>query len=114
MIFKLRDDVYFHNGEKMTAEDVAFSIQRSCKSSGNKTFFKAFDGENTKAIDATTVQVKFKYAFAAALNYLATPRGGIVSKKAVESMGDDKFGQAPVGSGPFKFVSWTQGRSHCP
>ncbi len=109
LIFKLRDDVYFHNGEKMTAEDVAFSIQRCTKLINNKTLFKAFDAANTKAIDATTVQVKFLYPFASALNYLSTSRGGIVSKKAVETMGDDAFGQAPIGTGPFKFVKWVQG-----
>ena len=29
--FKLRDNVYFHNGEKMTADDVVYTIQRATK-----------------------------------------------------------------------------------
>jgi len=109
LIFHLRDDVVFHNGEKMTAEDVVFSIQRSCELPNNKTLFKAFDAENTKAIDDFTVQVKFMYPFAAALNYLSSSRGGVVSKKAVEEMGNDKFGLAPIGTGPFKFAKWIEG-----
>ena len=34
---------------------------------------------------------------------------GIVPKAAVQSMGDDKFAQAPVSSGPFRLVEWKKG-----
>lgn len=109
--FHLRDDVYFHNGEKMTAEDVKFSIARATEGKGSKTLFVNFDGENTEVVDEYTVDIKLKSPFAAALNYLASSRGDIICKKAVEEMGDEEFGRHPIGTGPFKFKDWKSGVS---
>ncbi len=108
--FKLRDDVTFHNGEKLTAEDVRYTIQRATELPLSASIFTAFDGVNTKVIDDLTVDIKTKEPFAGAMNYLATPsRANIVSKKAVEEEGLDGFGISPVGTGPFKFKKWISG-----
>lgn len=109
--FYLRDDVTFHDGSKLTAEDVVFSLKRACAASGSQTFFINFDADNIKAVDDYTVDVGTKQPFAAVLNYLASARGAILSKAAVESMGDEAYGRAPIGSGPFKVTSWTTGDS---
>lgn len=113
MRFKLRDDVYFHNGDKLTAEDVAFTIQRATKKPMSASIFAAFDGEKTRAVDATTVDIATKKPFAALFNYLTSTRGGIISKRAVTEMGDAKFGRAPVGTGPFTCAggNWVTGTS---
>lgn len=109
--FKLRDDVTFHDGSKLTAADVVFSFQRACGAAGSKTFFVQFDPDNMKAVDDYTVNVATKQPFAAVLNYLASARGAILCKSAVESMGDEAYGRAPVGSGPYKVENWTTGNS---
>ena len=41
--FKLRDNVYFHNGEKLSAEDVAFTIQRATEKPSSAAIFASFD-----------------------------------------------------------------------
>lgn len=107
--FYLRDDVYFHNGEKLTAEDVRFSIQRATVMPFSASIFSAFDGEAAKVVDDYTVDISTKAPFAGIFNYLASTRGAILCKSAVESMGDEGFGRSPVGSGPFIFDSWLTG-----
>ncbi|MCD8220852.1 MAG: ABC transporter substrate-binding protein [Clostridiales bacterium] len=107
--FKLRDDVYFQNGEKLAAEDVRYTIQRATEMPQSASIFVTFDGEGTAVVDDLTVDVKLKEPFSGALAYLATSRGSIVSKKAVEEMGEDAFGISPVGTGPFRVVGWESG-----
>ncbi|MBS7527659.1 ABC transporter substrate-binding protein [Fusibacter paucivorans] len=107
--FHLRDDIYFHNGEKLTAEDVKYSIARAEKEAGSRTFFKFFDGANTEVIDDTTIDIKVYEPFAPVFNYLSSARGSIVCASAMESMGSDAYGRNPIGSGPLKFTEWVAG-----
>lgn len=109
--FSLRDDVIFHNGEKMTAEDVRYTIVRASEKSGSAPLFQSVDTENTKVIDNTTLELKLKEPMAPIFNFLSSPEGGILCKKAVEELGDDEFGRSPVGSGPLKLKNWTTGTS---
>ncbi len=107
--FKLRDNVYFHDGNKMTAEDVRFTLVKGAESSFTKTIFGCIDVKNTKAIDNTTVEVKLLYAYAPLLEALASYRGAILSKASYESKGAEAFGRAPVGTGPMMFKNWVVG-----
>lgn len=107
--FTLRDDVYFHDGNKMTAEDVVFSLCYGAQSNFTSTLFGAIDVENSTAIDDYTAEIKLQYAFAPIMEAIACYRGAIISKAAFESMGADAFGRAPVGTGPMKFKQWISG-----
>ena len=109
--FHLRNDVYFHNGDKLTAEDVAFSIARATVKPTSAAHFAAFDGENCKAIDELTVDIATKYPYAAMYNYLASTRGQILCKRAMEEMGEDAYGRNPIGTGAFVFDNWVTGTS---
>lgn len=109
LVFNLRDDVYFHDGNKMTADDVVFSLEYAATSNFTSTMFGAIDVENTKALDENTVEIKLLHPYAPLLEGLASHRGVIVSKAAFEELGEDGFGRAPVGTGPMMFKNWVQG-----
>lgn len=103
--FFLRKGVKFHgNWGEFTADDVVYSLTRSGdpKRSTFASDFAAID--SITKVDDTTVRIVLKYADANFLGRVSNYHGGnIVSRKAAESLGD-KFGAAPVGTGPFAFA----------
>lgn len=109
--FHLREGVKFHNGDLLTAEDVRYTIARACTNPGSSSTFKTFDGENTKAVDDRTVEIKLLSPDASIFDTLNGQRGGIVCKRAVEELGEDAYGHAPVGTGPYKLSEWQTGTS---
>lgn len=106
---KLREDVKFHNGYALTAEDVAFTYNLmdenpAVKSSQYPTFSHA------EVIDTYTVKLVLDSPFAAFVNSLAAYHIGILSKDYFEEVGGwEAYQNAPVGSGPYQFVSRTVG-----
>ena len=105
----LRDDVKFSNGDKMTAEDVVFTIKTITTHATTKSTYARFDGENTKAEDEKTVLLVLKQPFAAVYDFLTHPYSSIINKKVYEEIGADKYGQNPLGTGPYVLEKWTSG-----
>ena len=106
--FVLRDGVTFHNGEQVTAEDVKFSFERY------RGAAKAPLHERVASVeiaDPRHVTFKLKNPWPDFLTFYAatTGAGWVVPKKYVEKVGDDGFKKAPIGAGPYKFVSFTPG-----
>jgi peptide/nickel transport system substrate-binding protein len=108
--FHLRRGVQFHKGYgELTSEDVKFSFERTLEpktKSPNRSNLLAIDTIETP--DAYTVVIKLKEPSAAILANLAYRSGWIVSKKAVEELGN-AFSLNPIGSGPFEFQHWQPG-----
>ena len=112
--FKLRKGVMFHpfpkqpDGYELTSDDVVYSLQRAANPD-----FSSYAGEYTgitfKALDPYTVAIGIEQPISATLflakfaNYAG---GFIVSKKAIEEMGNDWFVTHPVGTGPFMFETY--------
>jgi peptide/nickel transport system substrate-binding protein len=112
-VYKLRKGVNFHDGSTMTADDAAFSLERILdpKLAAPLSFFTG----NVKSVDATgpyELTVKLKqpdaiYRYAGAIMV-----GGVASKKWFAKVGK-RAGTPSVGmlgTGPYKFVSWTRGQ----
>ena len=108
--FHLRD-AKFSDGTPVTAEDVKFSMDRILDPAVKADWAFLFPNvDSFEAVDPKTVVMHMKSVDASILNSLTLPGGGIISKKAFETMGEDAFGKKPVGSGPFMVESQTLGQ----
>ena len=107
--FKLKKGVQFHKGfGEMTAEDVKFSFDRILDpvlKSPEKGQWDTLD--HVEVVDKYTARLVFKAPRASLFeSVLPMNSGYIVSKKAVEEMGHEKFGKNPVGTGPYELAVW--------
>ena len=106
--FVLRKGALFHNGDPVTADDVKFSFERYRGSNGS--VLKQRIGR-IETPDAQHVRFKLKEPWPDFLTFYAGASGAgwIVPRRYVEKVGDEAFKKAPVGAGPYKFVSFTPG-----
>ena len=107
--FVLRKGVKFHNGDVMTADDVKFSFERYRGAAAKLLKDRVAAVE---IVDPHKVRFRLKKPWLDFMTFFATPATGaawIVPKKYVEKVGDEGFKKAPVGAGPYKFVSFKPG-----
>lgn len=104
--FKIRQDVKFHDGTPLTAEDVKFSLDRAVASSYVSYIVNFID--NVEVVDKYTVIVNTKEPYAPILMNLAHPSAAIVSKALTEA-DPEGLKTKPIGTGPYKFVEWKHG-----
>ena len=95
--FTIRDGIKFHNGDPVTAEDVGESLAR-CKNGGDGIFeVEAFSNiQHMETADSRSISITLGEPDSEFLSYLTA---------AVLPAGYDGQDTAPVGTGPFKFVS---------
>jgi len=106
--FVLRKGALFHNGDPVTADDVKFSFGRY-HGSDHSLLKQRVDAVETP--DPQHVRIILKQPWPDFLTFYAgaTGAGWIVPRKYVEKVGDDGFKKAPIGAGPYKFVSFNPG-----
>jgi peptide/nickel transport system substrate-binding protein len=107
--FVLRRGVIFHNGDTMTAEDVKFSFERY-RGAANKLFKEKV--ATVEIVDPFRIRFRLREPWPDFMAFFGTPATGaawIVPKAYVEKVGDEGFKKAPVGAGPYKFVSFSPG-----
>jgi peptide/nickel transport system substrate-binding protein len=106
--FVLRNGVRFHNGDPLSAEDVKFSFERY-RGAASKTFKERVAAVETSG--PTRVRFRLKEPWPDFLTFYssATGAGWIVPKAYITKVGDDGFKKAPIGAGPYRFVSFTPG-----
>ena len=110
--FKIRDDVRFHNGDKLTAEDVAASLNKiafppkGVLSPRSANFMMV---DRIEATDPHTVSIDLKFATSAFLPALADPYNWIYQKKVLDK-NIHWYEENILGSGPFKFAGFETGQ----
>lgn len=106
----IREGIKFHDGKPLTAEDVAFSLNRLASEPTTAGMMVSMNGESAVAVDDKTCVVTISAPYGAILDVIFI-EGRIISKNAVETMGDEGFAQHPIGCGPYKFVERKTGES---
>ena len=106
-VFKIRQGVKFQKGEyqdgrEMTAEDIAYSLNRSAKDSSLNRLDMLENAEVTGDWEVTCTLAEPNAAF---LTALTDAGNSVVPKEEVEGWGDD-FGAHLVGTGPFAMESF--------
>jgi peptide/nickel transport system substrate-binding protein len=107
--FVIRKNAKFHNGDPVTAEDVKFTFERYKGASAKLLKDKVKEVQVLAPNRARFVLKEAWPDFMAFYGTSATGAAWIVPKKYLEKVGEDGFKRAPVGAGPYKFVSFTPG-----
>lgn len=118
--FHLRDDVTFHNGRRLVADDVRYSFERALRPASRSPLTWVFDfiegaaemsaGEadrlrGLEVVGPGTVRITLTQPYAPFLSLMAMPAAHIVPREEIERKGDD-FSEAPIGTGPWVFETW--------
>ncbi len=114
-VLYLREGVSFHDGTPFNAEAVKYNLDRFLAKGD-------FEGQDQAAyafllgrvtdievVDEYTVQINLNAIFAPFVSHLTHSFIGMHSPASLEALGDGESVEAPVGTGPFKYVSWDRG-----
>jgi peptide/nickel transport system substrate-binding protein len=102
----------FSNGDPVSAGDVKYSILNFADPNLDATAsFLAVNIKDVVAVDPSTVRIEMKQVDASILAALTLMEASILPEKVVKALGQEKFGEQPVGSGPFMVKAFTPGQS---
>ncbi|HLR35086.1 MAG TPA: peptide ABC transporter substrate-binding protein [Tissierellales bacterium] len=123
---KLRDDVYWHDGEKLTSEDVLFTINTIKHADNENSYKKIFNNSlngdiknilDVEIIDANNLEITFDKNYSNCVETLIFP---IIPKHVFAKAGEGKKvyenalkveNYKPIGTGPYKFISYEKFKS---
>ncbi|WCG84455.1 glutathione ABC transporter substrate-binding protein GsiB [Pectobacterium sp. A5351] len=105
---KLHPGVKFHDGSAFNAVAVKVNLDRVSNPDNRLKRYNLFKMiEKTDVVDDLTVKITLKTPFSAFVNNLAHPAAVMISPAALTQYGKE-IGFHPVGTGPYRFVTWNQ------
>ncbi len=108
IVFTIRNDIHFQDGTKLTPEDVVFSVRRITNPAFKSPQLSQFDQITSAEVTGPNqVTLTTKTPYPVLLAQLV--KLSIVPKAYVEKMGNTKFNEHPMGSGPYKLQDWQHG-----
>lgn len=115
-LFTLRDDAYFHNGDKVTADDVVFTILKAQDSALKSPKRANWEGVSVEKINDLEVKFALKQAYSP---FLENATLGILPKNIWKEAGSEQFSFSefnvlPIGSGPYKITKVKKNSSGIP
>ena len=125
--FHIREGVTFHDGSELTAGDVVFTFRRLLRPenvsgslagpyvlavAGSEEFSSGRTGElsGIRALDDRTLEIVLQYPSIYFLEVLSMDGLRIVPEQVLKEIGEEAFGRAPVGTGPFRMGAWHDDR----
>ena len=109
--FHLREGIAWHDGQPLTAEDVKFTIEAIMDpENGSENAPNYEDVEEITVVNSQTVAFRLSAPNVAFLEYMTM---AVLPRHLLEGedMQSSDFFRAPVGTGPYKLVSWDPGQS---
>lgn len=111
LIIKIRKGVKFHNGEELKAGDVLFTFKRMANDNSTGLInVNRIDLQKSAVVDDYTLKIVTKGVYVTQMAMLENPLACIINEKAYNNSNGD-FNKAPIGTGPYKFVSRVSGSS---
>jgi peptide/nickel transport system substrate-binding protein len=107
--FKLRENVYFHDGSKLTAHDVQFTYDNTKNFPVGAALLINYD--RTEVIDDYNFIIHMTAPYNAILNSFCARAAFVISKAYYEKVGEEGYKAKPIGTGAYKFVRWISGDS---
>ena len=111
--FTLHENVKWHDGKDLTADDAAFSVNRMIEPGKSRPMMGALKASvvNAVVVDPNTIKVNLKFPSGSFLQFIAVDHMKIVPKHIVEQGIDINIYENIVGSGPFKIRSQIRGQT---
>lgn len=106
-VFQIHPGIKFSNGQALTGNDVAFSINRILDRSLNSPQFANFSTIAGATGTTGTVTITTRRPSPTLLSYLTTL--SVVPQRYVTQVGEQQFDLHPIGSGPYELSQWVQG-----
>jgi peptide/nickel transport system substrate-binding protein len=104
--FELRDDVVFHDGSPLTAEDVAFTFERTLRGDKELSATGRFPIAEVQVLDRHLVRFVTDGPDGAFEHRLSKHEASIVPKAYLEQVGPERFQREPMGTGPYRVVEF--------